>query len=396
MNETEAKAALGRFLADNDELEQLSAQLATFNIFRALKIEDAEIRHSNTLGWLLDPAESHGLGDVFLRRILSNMLLESDADIDGLSAAQVELMDFSDIEVRREWRHIDVLVIDRNNKLVVLVENKVGSRESPGQLARYRKVVEPEFPSFKLVLVFLTLEGQPSEDEEARDYIAYSHARLLEVLERIMRQRREQMPEAVVTFLTHYTNTLRRLTMQDEALVELCQKIYRKHREAIKLIVEYGEVSSFNELATEIVGHDGDCEILYSAPKQLWFIPTSWAKLVPENGSGWTHLKRAVSVACWLDLSQDKISLLFEVSRMTDPALRLSCVKALKDRGYKLTKKAFDMEAKFSRFYRTTRSLRDPADEEAMRDAIQGVFGRGREEFGKVEAVFKDVFPVKE
>ena len=118
MDETEEKRLLStyRFLADNDELEQLSAELATFNVFRVLKIDDAEIRHSNTLGWLLDPAESHGLGDVFLRRILSNMLLESEADIQGLSAAQVELMDFSDIEVRREWNHIDVLVIDRKNR----------------------------------------------------------------------------------------------------------------------------------------------------------------------------------------------------------------------------------------------------------------------------------------
>ena len=268
MNETEAKAALGRFLADNDELEQLSAQLATFNIFRALKVEEVEIRHSNTLGWLLDPAESHGLGDVFLRRILSNILLESNVDIEGLSAAQVELMDFSDIEVRREWKHIDVLVIDRENKLVLLIENKLGSGEGLGQLARYQKTVGHEFPSFKLVPVFLTLEGKSSEDQEASEYIAHSHAKLLGVLDRIIKQRCEQMLEAVVTFLAHYTNTLRRLTMQDNALIELCQKIYRKHREAIKLIVEYGEVSSFSQLASEIVGH-ADCEILRKNPKNL-------------------------------------------------------------------------------------------------------------------------------
>ena len=108
MSDTDEKAALDNrdkldtFLADNDDLEQLSAQLATFNVFRVLKIEDAEIRHSNVLRWLLDPAESHGLRDVFLRRLLSNLLLKSDIGIEGLSAAQIELMDFSDIEVRRE------------------------------------------------------------------------------------------------------------------------------------------------------------------------------------------------------------------------------------------------------------------------------------------------------
>lgn len=65
-SETSQKALLDRFLADNDELEELTAELATFNVFRVLTIEEAEIRHSNTLGWLLDPAESHGLSDVFL------------------------------------------------------------------------------------------------------------------------------------------------------------------------------------------------------------------------------------------------------------------------------------------------------------------------------------------
>jgi hypothetical protein len=390
MNETEAKAALGRFMAD-DDLEQLSAQLATFNIFRALKVEEVEIRHSNTLGWLLDPAESHGLGDVFLRRILSTILLESNVDIEGLSAAQVELMNFSDIEVRREWKHIDVLVIDRENRLVLLIENKLGSGEGLGQLARYQKAVGHEFPSFTLVPVFLTLEGKSSEDQEASTYISYSHARLLGVLDRIIKQRYEQMPEAVGTFLAHYTNTLRRLTMQDNALVDLCQKIYRKHREAIKLIIEYGEVSSFSQLASEIVGH-ADCEILKKAPKNLWFIPTSWAKVVPENSMVWTFLWRPVSVVCWMELLQDKIHLVFEVSRMNDPALRMSCVKALSESGFKLNKRAFKEGATYSRFYSWSRPVRASDDEEEMRDAIERLFGKAKEEFPKVEAVLKGVF----
>jgi len=344
MTETEAKAALDIFLADNDELEHLSAKLATFNVFRVFRVEEVEIRHSNTLGWLLDPAESHGLGNVFLRRILSNMLLETEADIEGLSAAQVELMDFSNIEVRREWKHIDVLVIDRNNKLILLIENKIGGKERPGQLGRYRKAVGHEFPSFTLVPVFLTLEGESGEDEEANKYIAYSHSSLLCVLDRIIKQRRAQMPEAVATFLDQYTTTLRRLTMQDETLVELCRKIYQKHKEAIKLIVEYGEISSFSQLAYEIVGQGGNCEILRKAPTMLWFIPTSWAKVVPENGRAWTNLTRPVSVACWIKLwnARNKIRLVFEVSRMDDSALRMACVKALSKNGFKLTKMAFN------------------------------------------------------
>jgi len=43
---------LNRFLADTSELEELSARLSEFNVFRALEIENAEIRHSNVLAWL--------------------------------------------------------------------------------------------------------------------------------------------------------------------------------------------------------------------------------------------------------------------------------------------------------------------------------------------------------
>ena len=99
--------SIDRFLADNPELEELSAKLSTFNVFRALRIEEAEIPHSNVLAWLLDPEESHGLSEMVLRRILSNILLLSDRTFPGVSAANVELMNFTDIEGRcpdRSWR----------------------------------------------------------------------------------------------------------------------------------------------------------------------------------------------------------------------------------------------------------------------------------------------------
>lgn len=113
------KAVLDRFLADNPELEELSAKMATFNIFRALKIEKMEIRHSNVLAWLLNPNESHGFGDTVLRRLFSNMLL--GRTLEGVSSADVELMRFDNIEVRREWKHIDVLIIDHGNKLMLWI-----------------------------------------------------------------------------------------------------------------------------------------------------------------------------------------------------------------------------------------------------------------------------------
>ena len=56
----DAGEALERFVVDNDDLLQLEERIGRFNIFDALGVAHAEIRHSNFLAWLLDPAESHG------------------------------------------------------------------------------------------------------------------------------------------------------------------------------------------------------------------------------------------------------------------------------------------------------------------------------------------------
>lgn len=383
------KAVLDSFLADNDELAQLSARLATFNIFRALKVEDAEIRHSNTLGWLLDPGESHGLGDVFLRRIFSNMLLQSD--FDGLSAAQVELMEFRNIDVRREWKHIDVLVIDRDNRLLLLIENKLGCGESPGQLARYHKIAASEFPGFKLVPVFLTLEGDSVEDDDACCYICYSHRQLLDVLRRIIDQRRAQVPEAVLTFLMHYIDTLRRLTMQDTELVDLCKAIYGKHREAIDLIARYGMTSNFLQSVLGALKQTGEFEILWQSSAWVVFIPNTWKALVPENGQAWKQLSRPVSIACWLAREAGSVRLVFEVSKMTDPQLRLKYVKDLEQAGFKPRKKAFEEDAVYSRVYSDSEKVADFTDDDLICDAVNKLMAKAKQHFVKAEDVLKRV-----
>lgn len=384
--------SLDEFLANNPDLEQLSAQLATFDIFRTLKIEKTEIRHSNVLAWLLDPTESHGLGDIFLRRFLSNLILGSPMAL-GISAADVELREFHRVEVYRERQHIDVLVIDREAKLLLLIENKTESDEGPGQLVRYYKSAKEEFTDFVVIPVFLTLDGHPSDDEEANDFIPYSHASLVEVLERILEQRSDQMTKPVQTFLTHYMDALRRLTMSNDKLVELCQRIYRKHKMAIDAINEYGKSNIFSEIAAEIIKQK-DYEVLYPATNYLWFMPKTWARLIPENGTAWQNLSRPVSVACWIELWQDRVSLVFEVSRMKDKALRLQCVKKLQEAGFKLSKMAFKEDATYSRFFRASYSVENANSEEELRRAVEEVIRKSDDQFPKAEKVFREVFGV--
>ena len=66
--EVQVEQLLTDLVMNCPELTELEAALSRFNIFRVLRADKHEIRHSNMLAWLFEPEESHGLGDRFLRR----------------------------------------------------------------------------------------------------------------------------------------------------------------------------------------------------------------------------------------------------------------------------------------------------------------------------------------
>ncbi|CAH8283085.1 PD-(D/E)XK nuclease superfamily protein [Mariniflexile fucanivorans] len=55
------------------KLHTIKEALTAFSIFNVLGIQYREIRHSNFLGWLFDPNESHGLKDAILKSLIKNI-----------------------------------------------------------------------------------------------------------------------------------------------------------------------------------------------------------------------------------------------------------------------------------------------------------------------------------
>ena len=92
-------------LEADTSFQQLSQKMQTLNIFEVLGITNAEIRHSNFLAWLLDPNGNHGMGDKFLREFVSK-----------LGQREVVPENVTVCIVRREWQHIDLLVLCQKEK----------------------------------------------------------------------------------------------------------------------------------------------------------------------------------------------------------------------------------------------------------------------------------------
>ena len=338
---TADQRALDAFLVDNQELEELTARLSAFNLFSVLRIADAEIRHSNVLAWLLTPGESHGLGPTFLRRFLSRLLMENEQAAVSLSPASFELLDFSDVEVRREWQNIDILAHSKTDGWALLIENKIHSGEGKGQLLRYLDWVkrEKEFHNHQIIPVYLTLEGDNPSDEAAEaGYLPVSHVQVLELAERIVDQNRSRIPNDARVLLDHYLSTLRRLTMQDQDLVNLCKNIYRKHRDAIDLIVEYGTASSVVEAIEAEIASLVDCAHVTPKTTIVYFLPKALAEVLPGTEKSTWPFK------CWCyhARKENQLQMAFDLCQLPDPEERVRLVQAIQATGIKLTARALD------------------------------------------------------
>jgi len=388
------------FLVDNQELESLNDRLASFNLFNILRIEKAEIRHSNILAWLMTPNGSHGLGDTFLRRFISRLLIENDQIPIKLTPAQVELIKFNDIEVMREWNNIDILVRSQQERWCLLIENKIGSKESKGQLDKYINIVKKDMPKFQIIPVLLTLEGdEPSDEGASAGYIPLSHTHVLDVADRIVKQNSSRIPSDARILIDHYLVILRRLTMQDDKLVELCKTVYRKHRQAIDLIVEYGASSQVLDTCEERLEQIVKCEFVMRAGRRVWFLPKEMGDHLPKvNLNGWGPLPRPVPITCWFMYmpKHGKFQCAIEVGPIANPKIRLKLMESLMDAGFKFyVKDAMREGAKSTRIVSNIKKLKIDEDSELdntpeyIKDLTDALWAKTWEEGKKILGVLK-------
>src|SRR2546427_5053598 len=175
--------ALERFVVENDDLLQLESHIGRFNIFDALGITRVEIRHSNFLAFILDPAESHGQGQLFLKAVLMDLLKRAAPATRPLSPIELDGTDLRGIEIKREWKNIDLLITCQEPPFVVAIENKVDSHDHSNQLNRYSNIVKR--PRLKPLYVYLTPDGDEPFQETEEAWLPYKYADIHGVLSRV-------------------------------------------------------------------------------------------------------------------------------------------------------------------------------------------------------------------
>ncbi len=308
---SEIEQALTELIVNCQELSELEGRLTKFNIFRVLRAAKNELRHSNMLAWLLNPEESHGLGDRFLRRWLMKVVHDAYSQIGAAlslpSPIEIDALEIDYVDVAREHENIDLLLLINtihHEKWVICVENKVESRQHSNQLNRYKTYVEHKYAAAaQRLYIFLTKYNEPPEDT---DFISSSYEALRDVLSSCVESDTGAIQTEPRLLIKQYLDLLSEDFVDNSKEAQLARQIYKAHRMAIDFILENRNdpISEASSLMQEILATKAaELGIELATQNKGWirFIPAAWN--VPQNrgGTAWGQNSRYVvcEVAFW-------------------------------------------------------------------------------------------------
>ncbi len=231
------------FELENDTtFQQLNLQVNSFNIIKILKLENHEIRHSNILAWLLNPKENHGLRDYFLRKMVEHLILIDENTNNPQYEVVGETLNNSliDSHIYREVktdknRFIDLLIVNKQLKFILLIENKFYSTESKNQLDDYFDFIHQTYKGFTIIPVYLTLNGEaPSNDQ----YFILTYERIESILHTILMLYKNQLSDNVYKFIEDYNQVLKEKFYPNQDQVMQAIDIYRNHKLTIQTLFE--------------------------------------------------------------------------------------------------------------------------------------------------------------
>lgn len=148
---------------------------ANFNVFKVLnRATDEVYGHSAFIAELLNPAGSHGQGDIFLREFIVLLGIEDDAH--GIDLWQATVEESRDVDGR-----IDILLVgqgDDGRRFGIAIENKIYANDEPKQLSRYWDYLNWKFGACRsagkpdqncYLLYYLTLGGYRPSDQSVEN-----------------------------------------------------------------------------------------------------------------------------------------------------------------------------------------------------------------------------------
>lgn len=236
-------------LFDDTDFKKLVKLYESPNFFRVIGKSYREEWHSGFLCWLLDPTQNHGLGIIplkFFFELYSKKQNESGSfnrmDISSMTENDYEKFDFTteySINYRTKFgKKGRVDIFGKNDKAILVIENKVKSREHDTQTVRYYDYFNSEgaFKDKQKYFVYLCVD----KDDKAQDshYVNITYQDLYDyVIRKCIEYNKSEFEGRVLLeqYAINLSNPLNDVVMAHTCR-PLCERIYNKHQSSIELI----------------------------------------------------------------------------------------------------------------------------------------------------------------
>lgn len=271
-------------LESQSSLEAIGHALDAFNIFNVLGVQYREIRHSNFLGWLFDPKESHDFGEVFLNGLLKLIRKTKELEVDIF--LHLLLADLSETQVYRETKqNMDIFIVNRRLSFAICIENKIHASFSKDQLSKYYNYVEKHYGDLDH-RIYLTLTPFPDDRHlgytDGEQYHNITYGQLLE----IFRQNEALIQAAPITIkesIEQYINIVEKDLLGMGKDVELAHEIYKKYHKEIDFIIKnkpsFGRI--FKKVKKDYFQEQRKEDYVLVSPKK----EESILRIIPKNAT---------------------------------------------------------------------------------------------------------------
>lgn len=251
------------------------------NLMEILKVSHKELQHSNFLAWLFDPNANHKLGDLALKEFIKIYFKENQFqnlwNQNGLSVFDFVQLDFDDLEIRREYKNIDLIFLSQKNQFCIIIENKIHSTEQNGQLEKYRKIVEDEYNQFKhKIFIYLSLEDQSISESEQDQYLQLNYEHIIKLIQCIIWNQQRKISDKTKFVLEQYLQTLQSMLNKNEEIEEIAQQLYKKYKSAFDLVFKYSAPVGNDEIwntLKDLILHEGTLKPFQSNKTYIRFQP---------------------------------------------------------------------------------------------------------------------------
>jgi hypothetical protein len=227
------------------------------NLMEILRVSRKELQHSNFLAWFFNPNESHNLGDFALKEFIKLYFKENQyqnlGNETGLSVFDFVQLEFDDLEIKREYKNIDLIFLSKKNQFCIVIENKIYSTEKKEQLIKYRSWIEAEYPTFKhKIYIYLSLEAQQISESEQDYYVQLNYEHIIKLIEQVIYNKRLKIADKTKFVFEQYLQTLKSMLNKNEEIEKVALQLYKKYKSAFDLVIKYATPRDGNEIITKL------------------------------------------------------------------------------------------------------------------------------------------------